>query len=120
MRNEHLVKHRITVNGETKPLTEWARYYNIEPQTIRKRIERGVPEEHLLDPPRPAVREANPQWTGGIETAYTEEELYAMYKKFAEEPDALRTLADFMGVPTCAEAKPLYEKFKKRRKAERR
>lgn len=41
---------RITIKGETKLLTEWARAFNIDRRTISKRIQLGWKSEELLMP----------------------------------------------------------------------
>ena len=42
---------RVTINGQTRNLSDWARLSGIELHTIRHRIEKGYPESEWLVPP---------------------------------------------------------------------
>lgn len=119
MANEHLITRYITINGVTRSVADWARETGIDYATLLYRVNRGIPEDQLFEKPKAVCREARPDIVGSAGCAYTEEELYLLYCKFAGEKDALRILADFMGVPSTSLARPTYEKFKAKRKAER-
>lgn len=41
----------ITINGETKILTDWARIYNIPYKVVSTRLRKGISTDHLFDPP---------------------------------------------------------------------
>lgn len=43
--------HWITVNGDARVLTDWARMIGIDPSTLGKRIARGWPEEEAVKVP---------------------------------------------------------------------
>ena len=43
---------RVTINGETRILSEWSRISGIKAHTIRHRIIKGYPESEWLKPPR--------------------------------------------------------------------
>lgn len=42
----------ITINGETKTMAQWSKYSGVSYDLIRNRVNRKIPPEHLLDPPR--------------------------------------------------------------------
>jgi len=46
-RSNVLIEH----DGETHCIEEWAEITGLHPETIRRRIQRGVPEDKLLSPP---------------------------------------------------------------------
>lgn len=43
---------RITIDGETKTLSQWSEIYGIGKATVRQRIKRGWPQERWFEPPR--------------------------------------------------------------------
>lgn len=46
--NNRRTNHRITINGETHTISEWARITGIWKTTIRERVKKGWKEEDLL------------------------------------------------------------------------
>lgn len=48
----------LTINGETKTLSQWSRESGIHIETIRGRRKRGVPNDNLLDPPLKKIKGA--------------------------------------------------------------
>lgn len=52
----------IVVGGQQMTVTEAARRYGLEPNTIRLRIKRGLSGDDLIAPPHKAPREPNRGW----------------------------------------------------------
>jgi hypothetical protein len=52
--NSHRDSLRITSNGETLTVNEWARKTGLDPTTIRWRMRQGMSGDALVEPPNPA------------------------------------------------------------------
>ena len=104
----------VTIGGTTKTLFAWAKDSGIAYRTLRWRWRHGWRGQALLRPPAP-----QPRAEAQTEPGYSEEELYALYRAFAGERGEARILADFMGLDTIAQARPLLAAFRKRRAAEK-
>lgn len=102
---------KVTINGETKTLWDWSLECGVNYLTLRARLDHGCPADRLLLPPN-KFKPLTARLKG-----YTEEELYRIYLKFADSPHAMELLADFAGAPSPAFIKPLYLKFRDRRKS---
>jgi hypothetical protein len=60
----------LTVGGETRPLTDWARLTDQDPKTLRKRLERGLSHEEVVygrkkHAPEPEAEPVEPVETEG-------------------------------------------------------
>lgn len=105
---------KITIlwNGREMSCHAFAKMHGFHEATIRKRIRRGWPVERLLEP----VQEQHQKrervvvnttkitvlTTKELEAmkGYSDFDLFQLYRRFSDEPDALRRLADFMASDT--------------------
>lgn len=94
----------------------FGRKFGINPATIRGRLDRGWPPERLLEPvdetkssrkPAPKekpkekreIKKLDPKAVQAMK-GYSDYDLFQLYRRFSDEPDALRRLADFMASDT--------------------
>lgn len=101
---------KVTINGETKTLWQWSLDSGVDYLTLRARVDHGCAPSRLLRPANKRRRLTSSK------TGYTEQELYKLYLRFADNPNAMRILADFACAPTLAHIKPLYLKFREKRR----
>lgn len=76
----------VTIYGETKPIREWAKMYDLDVQTIRKRMRMGISGEDLLQPyeeDRLSVIDVRRLWHGRWVTL---KEYYKNKRKPIEKP----------------------------------
>ena len=104
----------LTINGVTHTPVEWEKITGIGRSTIRGRIRRGLTGEAVIAP-LPTPPQSKPKQI--YSEVYTEDELYELYRNFAEDDDALQKLADFADL-TARQAKPMLADFKKRYESE--
>lgn len=97
----------ITVEGKTMSVTQWAKQTGASRRTIYWRLQNGKPESESIIPAKDVYALQSGE-------AYTVNELYEIWSRFANEPEALQKLADFAGT-TTEEAEELLKYFKKRR-----
>lgn len=109
-------KKYITVGGETRTISEWARLANISPATIHHRLSRGWPVEDAVTKGKqgPYVRYGgnNPNFkhgaaTGGVTKEY---QIWADMKRRCFNPNHPRyDLYGGRGITVCKEWKESFE-----------
>lgn len=51
--NNRISNSCLTINGETRTLTDWAAHHGLRPGLVYTRFHRGWPIERMFEPPRP-------------------------------------------------------------------
>lgn len=113
MRKRRKPKEKITIlwEGQEMSCHAFAKMHGFHGATIRKRILMGWPVERLLEPvqkqsrKKPVVVDTTNLTvltTKELEAmkGYSDFDLFQLYRRFSDEPDALRRLADFMASDT--------------------
>ena len=103
-------KFNIPYEGEMWSLTDLADYLGLELQTLKKRV-KVYPAERWAEPvkqsqsrkQKPKKYETDERYTPSEldrMKGYSDWELFQLYRRFRDEPGALRRLADFMASDT--------------------
>jgi len=100
---------KIRIGGESKTLYEWSRLSGVNYSTIWNRYKMGLRGRSLI---LPAFHSRL------VSDAYTEDELYQLYRNFAGERNEQQRLADFAGTCNKCDVLPLLRKFRERLKKE--
>ena len=118
----------ILWEGRETSIYKFALEHGFSPSTIRGRYNKGWPVERLLEPvdetkssrkPAPKekpkekreIKKLDPKAVQAMK-GYSDYDLFQLYRRFSDEPDALQRLADFMASDTDT-AMRLVMKWKK-------